>query len=115
MAESWWLVLAAVSSVVGMSALALAKEAHWRLVQSRARRPERVLQGVGVLAVLLSLGLCLRADFPSIAVLVWVMLLSVSALAVAMLLAWRARWLSGFVTLLLLVPRIWRRSRYPDQ
>lgn len=45
---------------------------------------------LGTLALLASLVLCLMADHPSMAALVWVMLLAFGAACVALLLAWRA-------------------------
>lgn len=93
MVESWLMGFAALSSFVGMSWLALAKEMHWRQVCPSARQPVRTLQLAGSTALLLSLGLCFQADYPSIAVLVWVMLAGGSALVVALLLSWRSQWL----------------------
>ncbi len=91
--ESWLMGFAALSSFVGMSWLALARETHWRQVCPSAPQPVRTLQWAGSAALLLSLGLCFRADYPSIAVLVWVMLAGGSALVVALLLSWRSPWL----------------------
>lgn len=91
--ESWLMCFAAISSFVGMSWLALARETHWRQVCPSARQPLRTLQLAGSVALLLSLGLCFQADYPSIAVLVWVMLAGGSALVVALLLSWRSPWL----------------------
>lgn len=93
MAESWWLFLAVVTCFAGMSWLALAKESHWRQVCGQERHPKGRLRVLGALALMLSLGWCFQADHPSIAILVWVMLLAASALAIALLLSWRASWL----------------------
>ena len=49
----------------------------------------------GVLALALSLGLCLQADHPSMAALVWLMLLAGAAAAIAAMLSWRPRWLKA--------------------
>lgn len=93
MSEAVWLLIAAALSLAGMAWLALAMDVHWGQVMHRpaeaATGTRRVLRGLGTLALPLSLLACLMADRPSMAVLVWVMLLAGSAAAVAMLLAHR--------------------------
>jgi len=87
-----WLVCA-----MGMACLALAMEAHWSQVRAgRALSPNGAwrLRALGVAGLALSLVLCLAADHPSMAVLVWVMTIGASALVVALTLTWRPRWLS---------------------
>lgn len=92
---------AALLSVWGFAGLALAMDAHWQQVFGPARGAEqapstamrRLLRTLGSLLLLASLGLCLRADHPSMAVLVWLMLLAGGALLLAMVLAWRPHWL----------------------
>ncbi len=95
MSEALWLVLAAALSFSGMAWLALAMEVHWGQVMPRpaaeAPRARLTLRVLGAAAVLLSLPACLMVDRPSMAVLVWVMLLAVAAVLVALTLAWRAR------------------------
>ncbi len=101
MSEAWWLTAAAALSVIGMAWLALAMAVHWEQVMGQvmqrpaeaAAQTRRVLRVLGGLALGLSLVACLLADRPSMAALVWVMLLAFAAASVAMLLAWRARWL----------------------
>lgn len=97
MAESsWLLVVAALCALAGMARLALAMPVHWQQAQgtakleSRAARRLRIGGGAGLFAALL---LCLAADHVSMAALVWLMLLSASAVSVAVLLAYRPRWL----------------------
>lgn len=91
MSEATWLAAAAVLGLGGMAGLALAMDAHWSQVMRRpageALHTRRMLRALGAAALLLSLAACLMADRPSMAVLVWVMLLTGSALAVAMALA----------------------------
>lgn len=86
-----WLAVAAALSLAGMAWLALAMDVYWRQVMHRpaesAASTRRVLRGLGILTLLLSLLTCLMADRPSMAVLVWVMLLAGCAVAVAMALA----------------------------
>lgn len=93
MSEALWLTAAAALSLAGMGWLALAMEVHWGQVMHRpseaAPRTRQVLRALGMLALPLSLLACLMADRPSMAVLVWVMLLAGSAAAIAMTLARR--------------------------
>lgn len=97
MAEAWLLLLAVVSCFLAMSWFALSMKAHWRQLRARAERPAALLRSSAVVALMVSFLLCLTADHPSIAVLVWVMALTGSALSVAMLLAWRPRWLAALI------------------
>jgi hypothetical protein len=100
MAEALFLVLAFAASISGMGLLALALPPHWE--QVRAPRPypaaqARSLRTLGACLLCLSLALCLAADHPSMAPLVWVMSLAASALIVAFALAFRPRWLGWLV------------------
>lgn len=102
------LAAALVSSFAGLAWLALAMEVHWRQVRVGApltRRTCAVLRALGVSALVLSLALCLAADHPTMAVLVWVMSLAGGALALSLTLAWRPR------ALRVLVP--WVRAGTP--
>lgn len=86
------LAAAAVASFVSFSWLALAMDAHWHQVQGGrhpSARARRALRGLGSAGLAASLALCLVADHPTIAVLVWIMLLPPTALAVSMTLTWR--------------------------
>lgn len=95
-----FLVGAGLCSFCGMVWLALAKAPHWEQSHG-APMPKhvspRVLHGFGALALAGSLALCLLSDHPSMASLVWVMLLTASALVVTFTLAWRPRWLAWLV------------------
>ncbi|WP_377155528.1 DUF3325 domain-containing protein [Roseateles sp. UC29_93] len=89
---------AAVNAVLGFGWLALAMDTHWEQVHGEAAPTAatvRNLRAAGVLALALSLGLCLQADHPSMAALVWLMLLAGSAAAIAATLSWRPRWLKA--------------------
>jgi hypothetical protein len=90
------LAAALLSSVVGSAWLALAMDAHWVQVRGPQTVPAAVctLRVLGVAALMASLMLCLMADHPTMAVLVWVMALAGAALVVALMLSWRARWLA---------------------
>jgi hypothetical protein len=90
-ADVAWLWLAAVGSFSGAVWLALAKPVHWAQVMSATaarRHPALVSRCLGWLALAAALAACLRVDAPTMAVLVWVMLLVPAALAVALVLAW---------------------------
>ena len=95
-----YLLTAMVCSVVGFAWLALAMPVHWQQVCGSVA-PEKarssVLRGLGWAALLLALGFCLLADPPSMAILVWVMLLALAIVLVALVLNRRAQWLRGLV------------------
>jgi hypothetical protein len=100
MASVWFLVAAAVCGFIGMAWIALALPAHWQQVRgSKSVAPGAVkaLRALGSGALLLSLIACLMADHASMASLVWFMLLTASALAVAFTLSWQPRWLAWLV------------------
>lgn len=77
----------------GMVWLALAMPVHWQQVFATRSDPEpatqRTLRALGMAALAGALVACLRQDHPSMAVLVWVMWLTVAAVVVTMGLAWR--------------------------
>lgn len=89
MTEAMWLIAALLTAVVGMGWLALSYESHWQQVFPKsASKPQLLrLKAAGWSFLVISGMCCLAADHPSMAVLVWVMLLTVSAVAVAMLLS----------------------------
>ncbi|HEU5133599.1 MAG TPA: DUF3325 domain-containing protein [Steroidobacteraceae bacterium] len=94
------LLLAFFLSFVGLALLALAMERHWR--QLRATEPltnstARLLRIGGSIALASSLALCLTVDHASMASLVWIMTLAVSAFVLAMLLAWCPGWLAPLI------------------
>lgn len=96
MPESLLLVAACLCSLSGMAWLALTMKVHWQQVRGNVADDvpgQSLLRGLGVAGLAGSLLLCLRADHPSMAVLVWVMTLAASALTVAFVLSFRPRWL----------------------
>lgn len=90
MIEALWLTLAVIQSFVGMAWLALAKKAHWEQVMKQtakaATRAPRSLRVLGTVALVFSLISCLMADSPSMALLVWVLLLGCGAALTALVL-----------------------------
>ncbi|QNM95737.1 DUF3325 domain-containing protein [Chitinimonas koreensis] len=96
MAEPIWLYQAgaAAASVVGFAWLSLAMDAHWHQVHggtTPARAVRATLRALGTASLLASALLCFAADRPSMAVLVWLMLLAGSAPLIALTLAFRPR------------------------
>lgn len=95
MIEAGWLIAAVVSTMLSMGWFALCYPSHWKQVfPGDAGGPNTfMLKLLGRGFLLLSAVCCLAADHPSMAALVWIMLLAVAAMAVAMLLSRRPRWL----------------------
>lgn len=89
------LIAAVAISIAGMAWLALAMKPHWRQVLGGAVPLGSVLRlrVLGSSSLAASLALCLSVDHASMAALVWVMVLTASALAVASILTWRPHWL----------------------
>jgi uncharacterized protein DUF3325 len=88
------LLLALLATGLGMGWLALAMDVHWNQVRNAPARSRAVivaLRALGAAALLGALLLCLVADTATMAVLVWMMMLAVSAAAVAFILSWRPR------------------------
>lgn len=95
------LLLAALAcSGAGMAWVALSMEPHWQQVKG-AVAPTRgvvlALRMVGAAALAASLLICLQADHPTMAALVWVMGLAACGLGVAFTLAWRPAALAPLV------------------
>lgn len=98
MYEPWIaLILAAISCLVGFAWLALAMNVHWQQVMKTGSAPSaptrKTLRVLGSVGLLVSAAFCFVADRPSMAVLIWLMLLAASAPSIGMLLAWRPQWL----------------------
>ncbi len=100
MPEAFYLTAAALLSLVGMAWLALSMDVHWAQVKqiplADSQPPRTVLKLLGYLALVASLVVCLIADRPSIAALVWIMLMVGAAVAVALLLANKPRMVKSF-------------------
>lgn len=101
-----WLA-AIFTTILGMACLSLSLPTHWRQVtgiETSLPSPSEQfsLRILGYSSLVLSLLLCLAADHPTMAVLVWIMLLSLAAKGVATILTWRQHW---FKPLLWLISR----------
>lgn len=91
-------------TLLGMSSLALSLPNHWRQVTGietslPSTYEQRGLRIFGYISLVVSLVLCLLADHPTMAVLVWIMLLALAAKGVAIILTWRQHWLKPLVSL----------------
>lgn len=87
MPEIIYLGFASVFSVLGMAWLALAMDVHWAqcrgITLAESRPPSSKLRLLGTTSLFASLLICLLVDRPSIAVLVWVMLMTAAAVLIA--------------------------------
>lgn len=109
MAKELLLTASFLCGLSGMGWLALSMRTHWSQAGGsvpQATSVPRTLRRLGAIALALSLAACLVADHPSMALLVWVMTMGVSAIVVAMTLAYSPRALYG----LTLVARSSRRE-----
>ncbi|MCB1755161.1 MAG: DUF3325 domain-containing protein [Gammaproteobacteria bacterium] len=72
--------------------LALSNDAHWqRVLQSRNGSTPMIKAALRLLAInglLISLQLCFAANHPSMAILVWIMMLATAAITVSFTLTW---------------------------
>ena len=85
-------------TLLGMACLSLSLPNHWRqVVGNETSLPSSVeqlrLRIVGYCSLVAGLLLCLAADHPTMAVLVWVMLLILAGKGIASILTWRQHWL----------------------
>ena len=94
------LLLAAVlMSLASFAWLALAMDVHWKNVQQGQHlldHPTKKLRLMGWLGLLITAILCFMADRPSMALLVWIMLLAATAPGVGMILSYRPQLLRVF-------------------
>lgn len=88
MNESTYLLLAGAACFWGLSALALAIKVHWQqlFVAPLSGSMQKCLRALGVIALAISAYFAGQADHPSMAVLVWVMLLPLMTVVIALLL-----------------------------
>lgn len=103
MHDALWMAAAGLLNTLGMACLALSQERHRDALDIGRHRPPTHailrrwrLQGAALLA--LALGLCLWQDGAAFGSLLWLMLLSAGALAVALQLSFgpnTLRWLLG--------------------
>ena len=92
------LLLVAIFSTAYLSFALFAQSQvrHWRVVFDKALPTQRevlLLRSLGILMLSISLALSLVRDGASFGSLLWITMIGVAALAVALTLAWRPRWL----------------------
>lgn len=100
MSDNALLLSGLLAAVLGMGWLALAMDVHWSQVRGEATRSRRTIVALrvsGALGLVTALVLCLVADTATMAVLVWMMMLAVSAFTIAFLLSWRPRALAPLI------------------
>jgi hypothetical protein len=81
---------------LGFAVLALSQERHWERVHETnwlAARSPRAQRAIGFIAIAAALPLCLHDQGAGFGSLLWVVLMGAAAMAVALLLTWRPRWL----------------------
>jgi len=93
MPDFLWLIAALLTTLLGMACLALAMDVHWRQVRDaeRTRGSAIATCSVGYLLLTASLVCCLFADTATMAVLVWMVLLAISAIGITFTLSWYPR------------------------
>lgn len=99
MADWIILVAAAAASMIGFAWLALAMQGHWEQVHGGAgpsHATKLTLRVSGIFGLLVSGTLCFIADRPSMAALLWIMLLAFGSLFIAFTLAWKPQALRFF-------------------
>lgn len=87
---------ASLLALLGFSLLALSQDRHYdRVFESNwpENRPQGVRRAIGFTALALALPLCIAADGAGFGSLLWVVLISAAAMAVAFALTWRPHWL----------------------
>ena len=88
MNEALYLLLASLLTLIAMGWLALSLPSHWKQVTAGKPHSGR-LRLAGWLTLVASASSCLLADHPSMAVLVWLMLVAGGAFTIGMLLSYR--------------------------
>lgn len=91
MVDAMLLLLAQLVALCAMGWFSLSLKPHWRQVR-QSELPDRavpVLRILGSAGLLVALVLCLQADAPTMAALVWFMTVSLAGFLVAFTLSWR--------------------------
>ena len=100
MSSTLLLIASCLSGYLGFAYLALSQHKNLRAVMGGIRmesRRNRWLRFAGSVLLVVSLLLCIVRDGPSFGAVIWAIVISVAATAVAMILTFRARLLRGLV------------------
>jgi hypothetical protein len=92
MADWMILIAAGVVAIVSLAWLALAMDGHWWQVHggsSPSQLTQTLLRVLGASGIVVSGTLCFIADRPSMAALLWIMLMAFAAVSIALTLAWK--------------------------
>lgn len=96
MHEALCMLAAAVLALLGFALLALSQERHFETVYA-APLPATHLcsaqRGAGFTLICISLPVCVASQGPGLGGLLWLVLISAAAMAVAFTLTWRPMWL----------------------
>ena len=85
-------------NLLGFALLALSQSHHRERVYGQNSTPALVhprQRAIGFIAIFLGLGTSIASQGASFGILLWVLLMSASAFAVALTLTWHPRWLRG--------------------
>jgi Mg2+/Co2+ transporter CorB len=100
MREGVFMLVACLLNLMGFALLALSQERHLERVLDQnheANRPVALVyqaqRAIGFIAIGLSLPSCIVSQGASFGSLMWVVLMGAAAMAVALTLTWRPRWL----------------------
>lgn len=88
------LLIACAASYTGFACMALAMPDHWTRAGGVADRPAtraRRLRRVGAVILGIACALCIMRDGASFGIILWIVLMSASAIAVALTLTWHPR------------------------
>ncbi|ARU59484.1 hypothetical protein OLMES_5504 [Oleiphilus messinensis] len=98
MSEVFWLLFAIVFSLTSMAWFALSINSHWKQVFGNTCSNAHALRirSVGMGLLLLSAICCFKADHPTMAILVWIMLIPTSAILVALMLSKKPKLMQFF-------------------
>ncbi len=91
------LLAAALVVLAGFALLALSQERHWEAVFTSGtphpHRHRRARRGLGFALIALGLVVCIAGEGPGFGSVLWMVLISLDAAAIALTLAWKPHWL----------------------
>jgi hypothetical protein len=102
MAEVWYFAAALAASCLGFCCLAMSMARHWQDItgEQAGPHPASALRAVGYSTLAASLVLLWLLDGPGFGSVLWVLMLTVTAAAVAFVLTWRPTWLRALARMI---------------